>query len=341
MAYSVSQWEHRIGRRIRLRDLHILSTVVQWGSMAKAAEHLRMTQPSVSDAIATLEDALQVRLLDRSPRGIEPTIYADALLKRGDVVFDELRQGVRDIEFLSDAEQGEARVGCPESLTAGIVPAIIDRMSRQHPKVIVRVVHADTATFEFPELRGRSIDLMLGKITEPLIDDELDVEVLFEENYVVVAGLQSPWARRRKIDLADLVSEHWIHMPPNNQINSYLAEAFRARGLEAPRESVSAFSMHLRADLLATGRYLTMMPASLLAFNAKRWSSLKVLPVQLGMRPRRCVVITLKNRTLSPVVQRFIEHTRAVAKLVNKDLARAAPPNAMPITVARATQGRT
>src|SRR5690348_2931158 len=100
MPRPVMEWESRIGRRVRLRDLHILATVVEAGSMAKGAERLRMSQPSVSEAIANLEAALRVRLLDRGPRGVEATIYADALLRRGRVVFDELVQGVRDIEFL-------------------------------------------------------------------------------------------------------------------------------------------------------------------------------------------------------------------------------------------------
>src|SRR4029453_245542 len=102
MPRSAPDWESRIGRRLRLRDLHILSAVVQWGSMAKAATHLAMSQPAVSEAIARLENALRVRPLDTRAKGIEPTIYAEALLKRGHVVFDELRQGIRDIEFLAD-----------------------------------------------------------------------------------------------------------------------------------------------------------------------------------------------------------------------------------------------
>src|SRR2546425_12076877 len=110
-----SDWENRIGRRLRLRDLHILSTVVQWGSMAKAASHLAMSQPAVSEAIASLEAALGVRLLDRTPHGVEPTLYASALLRRGLVVFDELRQGVKEIEFLADPTVGEVRIGCIES----------------------------------------------------------------------------------------------------------------------------------------------------------------------------------------------------------------------------------
>src|SRR5262245_50139743 len=99
MARPPLNWETRLGRRLKLRDLHILFTVVQWGSMAKGAAQLGMSQPAVSEAIASLENALQVRLLDRSSRGVEATVYARALLKRGHVVFDELKQGIRDIEF--------------------------------------------------------------------------------------------------------------------------------------------------------------------------------------------------------------------------------------------------
>src|SRR5215468_6372995 len=102
MVKPILEWESRLGRRVKLRDLHILSTVVQWGSMTKGAAHLGMSQPAVSEAVANLESALEVPLLDRSPRGIEPTDYARALLKRGRVIFDELRQGIRDIEFLTD-----------------------------------------------------------------------------------------------------------------------------------------------------------------------------------------------------------------------------------------------
>ena len=95
-------WDARIGRRVRLRELHILLIVVQSGSMAKAAEHLGISQPAVSEAIADLEAALNVRLLDRSRRGVEPTAYGGALLKYGRAAFDELRQGIKEIEFLSD-----------------------------------------------------------------------------------------------------------------------------------------------------------------------------------------------------------------------------------------------
>ena len=101
-------WETQIGRRLRLRDLHALFTVVQCGSMAKAAGQLGVSQPAVSKVVGDLEYALGVRLLDRTRRGVEPTIYGRALLKRGLVAFDELKQSIRDIEFLAEFEAGRS-----------------------------------------------------------------------------------------------------------------------------------------------------------------------------------------------------------------------------------------
>jgi DNA-binding transcriptional LysR family regulator len=315
MARATWDWETRIGRRVRLRDLHILAAVVRSGSMAKAASHLSMSQSSVSEAIASLEDALRVRLLDRGPHGIEPTIYADALLKRGHAVFDELRQGIRDIEFLSNPTEGEVRIACPELLSAGLLPAAIERLSRRYPKIVVRVAQMDTTTLELRELQERNVDLMLMRVSRTFAADDLDIEILLHDPHFVVVGARSPWTRRRKLTLADVVNEPWI-FPPNRVVMGLIEEAFEANGLELPSESVNAASILLRNQLLASGRFITMLPDSVLRYTAKQWS-LKALPIDLRIEPWPIAILTLKNRTLGPVVQLFIEHLRAVAKTIS------------------------
>ncbi|HKA78775.1 MAG TPA: LysR family transcriptional regulator, partial [Xanthobacteraceae bacterium] len=129
-------WERRIGRRLKLRDLFILFTTVQSGSMAKAAAHLGISQPAVSEAINDLEHAFGVRLLDRTPQGVEPTIYGRALVKRGLAAFDELRQSVQEIEFLADPTVGELRIGTIEPMAASLIPAIIDPLCQKYPGVL-------------------------------------------------------------------------------------------------------------------------------------------------------------------------------------------------------------
>jgi DNA-binding transcriptional LysR family regulator len=314
-------WENQIGRRLSLRDLHVLFTVVQRGSMAKAAAQLGVSQPAVSEVIADLEHALGVRLLDRSPQGVEPTMYGRALLKRSTVAFDELKQGIREIEFLSDPTTGELRIGCPESLSASILPPVVQRFSRQYPRVVLHMREVVSPNREWPELRNRRLDIVLERLVRPLTreDEDLNVEVLFCDELVLAAGSQSPWARRRKIDLAELVNEPWIVAPPNSWGQLLVEEAFQARGLDSPKVTLTTFSVHLRTHLLATGPYIAAFPRSVLHLNA-RWFSLKVLPVDLPVRPWPVVAVTVKNRTLNPMAERFIDEVRAFTKSISADL---------------------
>jgi DNA-binding transcriptional LysR family regulator len=223
MAKNVT-WEKQIGRRLRLRDLHVFFTVIQHGSMAKAAAELGISQPSVSELIADLEHALGVRLFDRSTRGVEPTMYGDALLTRGQAAFDELRQGIRDIEFLSDPAAGEIRLGCAEAIAPGLLPPIIERLSQKHPRVSLRVSHI---TANPPELRGlqdRKLDLVMGPVGKSL-PAGYHAETLVHDTIQVVAGAKSRWARQRKIEIGDLADEHWIMTPSETPTTACIAAA--------------------------------------------------------------------------------------------------------------------
>src|SRR4051794_28099998 len=151
-------WADRIGRRLKLRDLHILMEVVQWRNMTKAAQHLAVSTPVVSKTIADLEHMLGVSLLDRTPKGVEPTIYGRALLAGGVTVFDELRQRVQEIEFLQDPTAGELRIGATTAPAAGLLPAVIGRLIRQYPRMVFHVTVADPAVLQCRELRDRTIE---------------------------------------------------------------------------------------------------------------------------------------------------------------------------------------
>jgi len=305
-------WADRIGRRVKLRDLHVLLAVAQWGSMAKAARHLSTSQPVVSKTIAELEHALGVRLLDRNPQGIVPTMYGRALMSRGLAIFDELREGIKELEFLADPAAGELRIGSPETMNAGLLPAITERLAARHPRVVLHVVQANTVTEDFRELRERTVDLMLGRVSRPL-DDDLEAEVLYEDRLFVVAATDSTWARRRKVALADLAGEPWVNAPSDSIVGSYLAEIFAAEGLTPPKPSEVSFSMVLRNMLLASGRHVAVLPGSVLRFSAERFG-LRALPIRLPATRASVSVITLKGRTLSPVARVFTECAREVAR---------------------------
>src|ERR1700741_667116 len=130
----------RIGRRMKLHDLHVLMAVVQAGSMNKAAAVLNTGQSAVSRSVAELEHTIGLRLVDPAPRGVEPTKYGRALLDGGAAVFDDLRQAGRNIEFLADPTGGEVGVRCTPLLAESYVSAVVDRLSRQHPRMVFHLV---------------------------------------------------------------------------------------------------------------------------------------------------------------------------------------------------------
>jgi DNA-binding transcriptional LysR family regulator len=313
---AVMQLSDRIGNRMKLQDLHVLMTVVQAGSMGKAARILSTTQPNISRSIGELEQALGVRLLDRHRQGIEPTEYGRALLDCGAAVFDDLRQGVKNIAFLADPTAGELRIGTTTFLAASFVSALVDRLSRRYPRIVFHLVTGYTETLH-RELAERNVDLLIIRGSGPTADPRYDFEFLFDDSYVVAAGQQNQWVRRRKIEIAELVNELWVLPPPDSVIGSIVMDAFRASGLDYPRVSVVTDCPHMRISLLATGRFVTIFPASAFRFLTKR-SELKILPVELPTALRPNGIVTLKNRALSPVAKLFMDCAREVAKPLAK-----------------------
>lgn len=300
----------RIERRLKLHDVRVLMSVVQAGSMNKAAERLGTSQPAVSRSISDLEHALGVSLLDRSPTGVEPTQYGRALVQRGLAAFDELRQGIKDIEFLADPTAGELRIGCAESMADSFVAAVIDDLSRRHPRLSFHVETTEGVVLE--QLAMRNIELVISRMPKNATGKYIVVgELLFDDSFVVAAGPQSRWLRRRKIELVELVNEPWTLGSFGSLGSTFLIEAFRANGLDPPQAVTTAASRTIRNRLLATGRFLTMIPA--FSILPDQYPFLSKLPVKLPDTRASLAVLTIKQRALSPLALLFLKTLRAIA----------------------------
>ena len=310
------QPEDRIGQRIKLHHLRVLMTVVQAGSMRKAAALLSTTQPAVSRSIGELEHTIGVRLLDRIPQGVEPTAYGRALLDGGTAMFDDLRQAMKNIEFLADPTAGEVRVGCNAFLAASFASAVVDRLCQRYPRIMI---HLTTGYYEGlrHDLSERNVDLLIARNIGPVVDERLDFEFLFDEPCIIAVGAQNPWARRRRITLADLLNERWVLSSPGGGMASIAREAFSASGLDLPRRTVTTDSPQVRMSLLATGRFLTIFPASVLRLPTQRLE-LRALPVEFPRARVASGIFTLKSRTPGPVARLFIDTAHEVAQPLMK-----------------------
>ena len=285
------KWTDRIGRRVKLRDLHIALAVAEAGSMTRAAEELAVSYPVVSKTISELEHTLGVKLFDRSISGVEPTHYGRALLKSGVAVFDEMRKGLQQIEFIKQPDAGDLRIGSSIVTDAGLLPAIIERFSQDFPRAVLHVLHEDIATQQYDNLRNRKVELVFGRLPATMTEPDLVAEPLFDEPNVVAAGSESRWAKRRNLTLAELMGEPWVLAQPGSLARSLHDEVFRKSGLEPPSATVLTVSLHLYMRLIETGRWLGLVPASVMRFGGKRMR-IKVLPVKVSSPPAPVGFIT-------------------------------------------------
>jgi DNA-binding transcriptional LysR family regulator len=311
-------WDVRILRRLRLRDLDTLAVVADCGSMAKAASCLSISQPAISKCIADMERTLGVRLLDRTSQGAEPTIYGRALLKAGTAMFDELRQGVIEIEHLLDAASGEVRIATSEPYAIGLMPILIDKVSARYPRISINVTATPVGSLhvhapQYADLRDRRVDMIFGPIFDPVIEEDLQTETLFEEPIVVAAGSHNASVHKRNVALADLMGEPWCLQPPDTFAGALFAQAFKNSGLDIPTKHVMTSSVHLQIGMLATKRYFTMLPGSLMRFTGDRFA-IKALPIRLPVAPRPAGIVTLRNRTISPVARVILEYARELLR---------------------------
>lgn len=301
------QWDDRIGRRLRLKDLHTLQTVVEAGSMAKASRKLGLSQPAISKSIADMEHTLGATLLDRSAHGVELTEPGRLLLARGRIVFDELHEGVRDIQALSDPASGEIRIGTTEPIT-GFLSEVIGRLSKTYPRISFQVHVSDTTSL-VRDLRERALDIVVSRWTAEAVAEDLAAEVLFKAPLAVLADRRHPLVARKRLTLADTMRETWTLSPPDSFLGRVVVDLFKRRNLELPRTVVTTLSIHMRLNLLAGGRFLTILPLRMVRQRAnKAW--LRALNIDFSDSAGPIAMITVRKRGLSGTVKLFQDACR-------------------------------
>ena len=253
--------DQRIGRRLKLKDLQTLAVVCRAGSMSKAANQLAMSQAAISKALLEMERALGFPVLERHASGVEPTVAGRVLLERSRAVFDELGEGLREIDAFADPRRGHVRLGTTEAML-GVVTQLVGRLSKTHPGITLDVVIGDTAGL-LDRMRARELDLVLTRLLPSERSDDLTAQPLFDESMAVLASQEHRLAKKRQLRLADLMDERWTLSPPELPLGQLVARIFASEGLELPVSAVMTVSIYLRLNLLHTGQFVTMLPRSI------------------------------------------------------------------------------
>jgi DNA-binding transcriptional LysR family regulator len=299
--------DDRVGRRLRLKDLHTLQIVADAGSMARASRQLALSQPAISKAVADMEHTVGAPLLDRSAHGVELTESGRLLIARSRIIFDELREGIKDIERASDPARGEVRIGTTEPIT-GFVAEVISQLSQIYPRITYQISVSDTTTL-VRDLRERALDVVITRWTAEVVADDLAAEVLLKAPLAVLADRSHPLLKRKKLSLADTISEAWTLSPPDSFLGRVVVDVFQRRKLPLPPAIVTTLSVHMRLNLLASGRFLTMLPARMVRQRANRaW--LRALDIDLPESRGSIASLTVKKRSIGGSLKLFQQACR-------------------------------
>lgn len=303
----------RVQRRIRLRDLETLVSVVQAGSMRKAAQALHLSQPAISRSIRDLEEAIGCELLQRGSSGVAATLFGESLVRRSRAVFDELQGALRELAHLADPGAGEVHLACMETLHAGLVGACVEMVIAEHPRMRVVLEAGQSPDLIEVFLMQRLVDFTVARPPKLPLPPGVEGESLFQDIPRILVGCGSPHARRRKVRLADLMDDHWVLGRTELMDASPVARAFADAGLDMPARVTASGSLHTRYRMLDGSASVTVVPHSLLAFGdvAKRF---RVLPIEMPPWEFPTMVLTLRNRALPPAAHLFLDHLRRLAR---------------------------
>lgn len=235
-------------------NLAYLATIVEHGSFAGAAAHLKMTPSTLSRAIRRLEHQLDIELAVRNGRSIDLTKAGQLLAGHARLAADQVRQGVR--EAGQAGSRRVIRIGLLQSLGADYVPAVVGQFVAGHPEV----------QFFFREDSGAHLEQML-------LDGEIDIAllapapvnaaftstVLFEQRIDLVVAAESPWAQRGVVRLADLADENFIMTESGFGVRDLVDKLFEAAGYQ-PKTILETTNLTMATALAAAGVGMALAP---------------------------------------------------------------------------------
>jgi len=295
--------ERLLRGRLKLRQLWLLVALERSSNLLQAAAKVGVTQPAATRLLRELEDSLGVRLFDRSTHGVKATNYGMAMIRHAHSVLADINRAREEIESLAQGAAGVLSVGVIASISPDLLARAVSRTKTGRPGVHVRIQEG-TQEMLLDALRRGDIDLLLGRMSDSREFGDLNQEVLYLEQFRVVAGPDNRLSRLKQVALADLVDEPWILSPPWVLLRQRLLMLFLAEAGRVPTNIVEANSTSIKLLLLREGPFLALL-TSRASRLYKASKMLCELPIELPQLQAPVTIITRGKTSVSPVVEAF------------------------------------
>lgn len=309
--------------RLKTRHLLLLMHLEEQGSVLRAAEAARMTQPAASKLLAEMEGLLGVPLFDRHARGVEPTWYGQVLIRRARTALLEIGRAQEEIAALRDGRMGQASIGTVVNPGTNLVPQAVAAVKREYPDILVRI-EMDYSRPLVAKLLDGQLDLVIGRIMDPEGGADLVFESLSDEPHSAVVRTGHPLDGRAQVRHEELAPYGWILPPPDSVLRARLETMFLERGLLGPRNTIETSSLSVMINLLRVSDLVTALPVEAVAPYVQA-RQLSVLPLELGVGMESFGIIRRRGHLLSPAAERVLEALRATAQRLYPEAGLAAP----------------
>ncbi|MDD9990355.1 MAG: LysR substrate-binding domain-containing protein [Rhodospirillales bacterium] len=298
--------------RVSVRQLRLVATVAEVGTMVRAGDVIGMTQSAVTKAVRDLEKDLGVDLFERGNRGVTPTIYGEALVSHARRVLAQLEHAAEEIDDLAHGAGGRVAIGTLLAASAWLLPTAITRLRAERPRVAVDVVEGTNDRLQPMLLRGE-LDMVVGRLSEFRHRTGVDQEPLYSEEVVILARPDHPLARQESLHLADLQEADWILPPPETTLRRQLEKAFFDAGLDPPRCAIQSVSILTNRRLLNDTDLIGAWPRGVAADDLAE-GRLVALAVRLDEIVWPVGVATRRLAQLSPAADALLATLRAVGQ---------------------------
>jgi DNA-binding transcriptional LysR family regulator len=297
--------------RLKTRQLLLLIALDDYRNIHRAAEELHMTQPAASKQIKDLEEMLDVRLFDRLPRGMEPTIYGETMIRHARMALTSLALAHDDMLALKAGLAGQVEVGVIMSPAMALLPRAIARIKEQAP--LLRIgVHLEPSNVLLDKLQRGTLDFMIGRILEKQDSTGLVYEELTEEPACAVVRPGHALLDRKELSLEDLAGRPWILPPPGSILRHRFDMMFRRAGLQPPVNVVDTTALLLITALLQQTDSLHVMPQEVAQYYASL-NVMRILPIELPCKMDAFGIIRQRDHLLAPGAELLLAQVRLAA----------------------------
>jgi DNA-binding transcriptional LysR family regulator len=309
MAIASSDWLTR--SRLSARQLSLLVHLDEKRSVLHAADAAHLTQPAASKFLTGLEDALGVALFTRHPRGVEPTLYGEILVRHARGALAELRQAHEELAAARSGLTGEVSIGTTVTSATNLVPAAVTAVKKEFPRIRVNI-DLDFSEALVRRLLEREFDFVIARLHHSPGAEELDFETLAEEPHGIAARIDHPLARKRGLALRDLVHQTWVMPPSGNVMRDRLTQLFLEKRLPLPHQVVETAALPIITSLLRMSEMVAPLPTDVVRPYCKA-GVLAMLPLSLDLRLGAAGIITRREHRFSPAAKVTLTALRKAA----------------------------